>query len=147
MDLMPWSSSTKPGSKFWATSPEVVVSESYTQGSIYQTGKSSKPKPKRSSPKSRTRQHPHKSYKHKILQMSNLDRPLFVWLVFCVGTVWNLQGERKVDCLCQWLGEKKRLVPEVQAITPPTLCYSNSVALSRSVFCLIAVAAKVHAYN
>jgi hypothetical protein len=35
----------------------------------------------------------------------------------------------------------------VQAIIPPTLCYSNSAALSPSVFCLIAAPAKVHVYT
>jgi hypothetical protein len=78
--------------------------------------------------------------------MSNLDCPLFVWLVFlCVGTVWNLQGEKSTVCVSD--SEKKETCSEVQAITPPTLFYSNSVALSPSVFCLIAAAAKVHVYN
>lgn len=77
--------------------------------------------------------------------MSNLDRPLFVWLVLCVGTVWNLQGEKSTVCVSDSV--KREIWSEVQAITPPTLCYSNSVALSPSVFCLIAAAAKVHVLN
>ncbi len=83
----------------------------------------------------------------QILQMSNLDCPLFVWLVFlCVGTVWNLQGEKSTVCVSD--SEKKETCSEVQAITPPTLFYSNSGAVSPSVFWLIAAAAaKVHVYN
>jgi hypothetical protein len=57
--------------------------------------------------------------------MSNLDRPLFVWLVFCVGTVWNLQGEKSTVCVSD--SEKKETCSEVQAITPPTLCYIPTV--------------------
>jgi hypothetical protein len=105
----PWSS-TKPGSKFWATSPEIVVSESYTQGSIKQ-GKvqnQNQRGPLQNQEPDNTDWFPHKSYKHKSYRWVTWIVPyLFGWCF-----VWGQFGTCKVKSrlFVSVIRRKKRLV-------------------------------------